>query len=755
MEEIEFVKFVADGAPVGLILTDRTGCYRYINPKFRSLFGYDLNDLPDGRSFMKLAFPVRTDRHAAVQAWREDVAGPGAGEQGRRSFAVTCKDGSVKIANITVVRLDSGDFLLAFEDITSRQRAEEALQESEARLRSIFKAAPVGIGLVSNRLLLQVNDRICEMTGYGRAELVGKSARILYPTDEDFEFVGTEKYAQIRARGTGSVETKWQRKDGTIIDVLLSSTPLDPEDHAKGVTFTALDITDQKRAVDALRRSEERLDLALKGADLGMWDWHVPSGTITVNDRWAEMLGYSVEEIAPDLEAWKRLIHPEDLPWVLEELEKHLRGELPFYETEHRLRHKSGEWVWVLDKGRVISRDAEGNPIRACGTHLDITKRKRLEAQITQGQKMTAIGTLAGGIAHDFNNLLMGIQGYTSLMLFAMDPHHPHHDKLRSIEELVRSGAELTKQLLGFARGGRYEVKPLDVREVIERGASMFGRTKKEITIRTSFQNGLWAVEADRGQIDQVLLNLYVNAWQAMPGGGELYIDATNVVLDETYAKPYAVVPGRYVKISVTDTGVGMDEKTRGRIFEPFFTTKEMGRGTGLGLASVYGIVKGHGGLINVYSEPGSGTTFTIYLPASERESEVEKPVDQAIRRGAETILLVDDEPAILSVSRQMLESLGYRVTTAAGGREALRLYGDKGTEIDLVIVDMVMPELSGGETFTRLRELNPSVRVILSSGYSLNGQAQEILNRGCDGFIQKPFNLQELSRKIRDVLDR
>ena len=385
----------------------------------------------------------------------------------------------------------------------------------------------------------------------------------------------------------------------------------------------------------------------------------------------------------------------------------------------------------------------------------DITERKRLEARLRQAQKMEALGTLGGGIAHDFNNLLMGIQGRTSLMMMHKDSSHPDFEHLQGIEEYVKSAADLTKQLLGFARGGKYEVKPTDINEMIKKSSSMFGRTKKEIKIHRKYQKDVWRVEADQGQIEQVLMNLYVNAWQAMPGGGDLYLQTENVTLDEDYVKPFTIEPGKYVKISVTDTGVGMDEDTRQRIFEPFFTTKEMGRGSGLGLASAYGIIKNHGGFINVYSEKGEGTTFNIYLPASESEVSGQKSeISDDVRHGDETLLLVDDEEMIIDVGEQLLENIGYTVLIAKSGKEATEIYEKNKDKIDMVILDMIMPDMSGGDTFDRLKEINPEIKVLLSSGYSINGQATEILERGCDGFIQKPFNIRELSHKIRGVLN-
>jgi CheY-like chemotaxis protein len=369
---------------------------------------------------------------------------------------------------------------------------------------------------------------------------------------------------------------------------------------------------------------------------------------------------------------------------------------------------------------------------------------------------MEAIGTLAGGIAHDFNNLLMGIQGHASLMLLHLDPNHPHFERFKRIEDFVKSGAGLTKQLLGFARGGKYEVKLTNLNELIQNSSEMFARTKKEIQIHRKFQKDIWPVEVDLGQLEQVLLNLYVNAWQAMPGGGDLYIQTSDIVLDEKYSEPFRIKPGNYVKISVTDTGVGMDNAIQQRIFDPFFTTKDIGRGTGLGLASAYGIIKNHGGIINVYSKRGEGTTFNIYLPASENGVPIkDKKLPDEILKGTETVLLVDDEDGILDIGEEMLKEIGYEVWIARGGKEAIEIYSNHKGKIDVVILDMIMPDMNGGKAYDRMKEINPNVKVLLSSGYSINGKAAAILKRGCDGFIQKPFTMQKLSKKIRNILDK
>jgi CheY-like chemotaxis protein len=340
-------------------------------------------------------------------------------------------------------------------------------------------------------------------------------------------------------------------------------------------------------------------------------------------------------------------------------------------------------------------------------------------------------------------------------MLKDTDSYQPHFEHLKGIESYVKSSADLTKQLLGFARGGKYSVKATDLNQLLDRSIRMFGRARKEIEIHTNYNKTICAVEVDQVQIEQVLLNLFVNAWQAMPGGGVLYLHTDDVILDKNYVKPYQAEPGRYVKISVTDTGAGMDEATRKRVFDPFFTTKEIGRGTGLGLASAYGIIKNHNGIINVYSEKGEGTTFNIYLPASGKEIVEEEESVEKIYKGTETILLVDDEPMIIDVGKQLIESLGYRVLVAMNGNEAIEIYKRDMDRIDLVILDMIMPGMSGGEVYDKLKEISPEIRVLLSSGYSINGKATEILKRGCDGFIQKPFNSKDLSRKLREILDK
>ncbi|WP_372677005.1 response regulator [Desulfosarcina sp.] len=390
----------------------------------------------------------------------------------------------------------------------------------------------------------------------------------------------------------------------------------------------------------------------------------------------------------------------------------------------------------------------------------DVTDQRDLEYQLQHVRRMDAIGNLAGGIAHNFNNLLMGIQGNVSILIQDKKMGDPGYDELAGIERCIDSGAKLTRQLLSFAKGGRYSLDLEDVNDIVEKSSSMFARTRKEIHVEQHLEEDLVMAEADAAQIELALMDLYVNAWHAMSGGGTLSVSTANIVLDDSFVKPYNLTPGSYLKISVTDTGAGMDEKNIQRIFEPFYTTRPMGEGTGLGLASVFGIIKKHKGIITVDSQVGKGTTFSIYIPAArilQRPKEKDKPrviaSGKPLEKGSGTILVVDDEEYILNADKAMLNELGYEVLLANGGKEALRIFEENKDRINLLILDLIMPDLSGEIVYDRIKVIRPDVRVILSSGYSIEGQAESILKRGCDGFIQKPYNLNQLALKIKQIL--
>ncbi len=390
----------------------------------------------------------------------------------------------------------------------------------------------------------------------------------------------------------------------------------------------------------------------------------------------------------------------------------------------------------------------------------DVTDQRDLEYQLQHVRRMDAIGNLAGGIAHNFNNLLMGIQGNVSILIQDKTAGDSGYDELAGIERCIDSGANLTRQLLSFAKGGRYSLDLVDLNDIVEKSAGMFARTRKEIQVERHLEEESLMAEVDAAQIELALMDLYVNAWHAMSHGGTLTVATAMVSLDDTFVKPYNLAPGRYLKIDIADTGAGMDEKTIERIFEPFYTTRPMGEGTGLGLASVFGIIKKHQGIITVESKVGTGTTFSIYLPAARI---LQKPKQRdrlrvissgkALEKGSGTILVVDDEEYILNADKAMLNELGYEVLLANGGKEALRVFAENKDRIKLLILDLVMPDLGGEIVYDRIKALRPDIRVILSSGYSIEGQAESILKKGCDGFIQKPYNLNQLAKKIKEIL--
>ncbi len=517
--------------------------------------------------------------------------------------------------------------------------------------------------------------------------------------------------------------------------------------HAQG---SILDITVRKKAEMRLQESEDRLqelfrnssDIVCVFNDKGIIKFISPAVERILNYKPIEILGKSIFEF----------IHTEDIDVTVRAMDAVINGANPGIPTELRIRKADGTWGFM----EVLANNCLPNPaIKGIVANMrEVSERKRLELQLQNAQKMEAIGRLAGGIAHDFNNILMGIQGYISLMLLKIDTLHPDFEKIINIQTLVQSGADLTGKLLGFARGGRYELKPTDVNTVLAKTVNLFGRTKKEITVHQQYEKKPWTVEVDRVQIEQVILNLLVNAWQAMPQGGDIYVASQNISIDES-SPVKGVASGNYIKITVSDTGMGMDEETRTKIFEPFFTTKEKVRGVGLGLASSFGIIKEHGGIIDVTSQPGAGTTFIIYLPTSDKKVPKEVYTAKTILTGSESILLVDDESSIIEVCRDILINLGYKILTAGSGHEAVDIYKLNKGDVDLVILDMIMPGMNGSETYKKLKSLNPDIKVILSTGYSGSDQAQQILDSGCQGLIQKPFRIDDLSQKIREVLDQ
>ena len=626
-------------------------------------------------------------------------------------------------------------------------------ENTENQYRYLVESTSDSLYLVDEKCrYIFINNNHIQRLKLPPEKIIGHSYSEFHSSQESKEFA--EKVKEAFATGN-SIKDEHQsiRDNGYFLRTFSPVRESTGTNKIIAVAVVSKDITERRRIEEALYKSEEKYRQLIENSNEAIFI--IANGQIKyANSRTQQMMGYEAEELS--LISFIDLVISEDRDMVLERQKNSLHGDDSNINYTFRIMNKKGVTHWVETNSVGINWD--NHPATLNFMH-DMTRQKKTETRLLHAQKMESIGTLAGGIAHDFNNLLMGIQGHASLALLHLDPQNVNYEHLKTIETLVMSGADLTKQLLGFARGGKYEVKTVDLNLLIQKTSETIGRTKKEIKIHLNFQDDLWPVDVDHGQIEQVLLNLYVNAWQAMPGGGNLYLETKNVFVEENRFKPYVTMNGHYVKISITDTGVGMDEKTKERIFEPFFTTKEMGRGTGLGLASVYGIIKNHNGFINVYSEKGQGTTFNIYLPASIKRDgkDKENKTDETneATKGAGIILLVDDEPMILNVGREILETLGYTILTAQDGTSAIKLYKKSKKSIDLVILDMVMPEMGGGEVLDEMKKINPEVKVLLSSGYSLNGQASRIINRGCVGFIQKPFTFRDISNQLHKIIDK
>ena len=509
-------------------------------------------------------------------------------------------------------------------------------------------------------------------------------------------------------------------------------------------------VSELKLAQESLKESEAHFRGLFDGVPVGLYRTTFDGRIIDANPMLVRMLGYPskaqfLSKKAEDIYAqpidrskWKSIIERSDVKNV----------------HEVKMRRYDQSVLWVENHSRTV-RDKDGTILYVEGSLIDINERKKMENQFQLAQRMEAIGTLAGGLAHDFNNLMMGILGNVSIMKLDTENNSPHYEKLKKVEQLIQSGSQLTSQLLGYVRQGQFELKVLDLNKIVKDSVEIFGRTRKEVAIHMDLSSIAGQVEIDRPQVEQVLFNLFINSADAMPDGGDLRLQTSIVNRSEIGQKPYKMGSGRYVLLQVTDTGHGMDAETQNRIFDPFFTTKEMGRGTGLGLASAYGIIKAHAGFIDVASEIGQGTTFSIYLPVSERKIPEVVKGDATIKFGKGTILVVDDEEMVLDIGTEMIGKMGYQTLSARNGGEAISVYRKSPDEIDLVVLDLIMPGASGSDTFDMLRQINAGVKVLLASGYSIDSQAIALMDRGCDGFIQKPYNLEALSRKIDEILRR
>jgi PAS domain S-box-containing protein len=634
------------------------------------------------------------------------------------------------------------------EDITERKRAEEALRASERQYRQLVDNALVGVyRSTPEGKFLYVNDEMARIFECENAdEVLSLPVGLRYKSSEDREaFLNI-----LKERGkVPYYEIEVPTKTGKLKTIVISAVLDDGF-----IAGTVIDITERKQAGEELRRIEKKYKDLFDSTLEGIYQIDAEGVFILMNPAGARIFGYESpgEMIGrKGLEYWR---DPADREAFRAELR--IRKSVSGYPM--RLKKKDGEPI-EIETSSTIMEDEEGHFLGMEGILRDVTERRKLEDQLRQAQKMEAVGQLAGGIAHDFNNILTAIIGYGHLLHMKMDSNDPLRVNVEQILEAGDRAASLTQNLLTFSRKLIMNPSPVSLNEIMKKVEKFLLRIiGEDIELKTAFSDEVLTVNVDSGLIEQAMLNLATNARDAMPRGGSLSIETALSEMDAEFIKAHGFgEPGKYALISVTDTGTGMSKETRDKIFEPFFTTKEVGKGTGLGLAMVYGIVKQHNGYITVYSEPGEGTVFKIYLPlvAVKAEGEKEALIPAVLAGGTETILVAEDDPALRKLDMTVLGEFGYNVITAEDGEDAIKKFMEHKDKIDMCILDMIMPKKSGKEVYERIREMRPGIKVLFASGYAADRtQMERLIREGLD-YVQKPISPRNLLKKIREVLDK
>jgi two-component system cell cycle sensor histidine kinase/response regulator CckA len=637
------------------------------------------------------------------------------------------------------------------EEREGRRRANKARRNSETQYRLLFDNNPQPMWVYDLETLrfLAVNESAIQHYGYSREQFLGMTIKEIRPPEDVPALLGHV------AQDSGDIDKagvwKHVKRNGEVIDVEITSHKI-PFSGRPADLVLCHDVTQRNKAEAELRRSEERYRELVENAQDMIYEHDLDGNYTSSNEAAERITGYSRAETL-NLN-YAQIVAPEYLEQAREMFRRKLAGEsVTAYELEFIAR--DGTRIAVEVNTRLVFHD--GVPVGVQGIARDVRQRKLLEEQLRQAQKLEAIGQLAGGVAHDFNNLLTVISGYTNLALRTMPADDPHFRNLQDIKTASDHAAALTRQLLAFSRKQVLQPKVFAVNAIVTELEKMLRRMIDEnIEFRTSLGAKVGNVKADPGQIEQVIMNLVLNARDAMPSGGKLIIETNNVQLDETYARQHvSAIAGSYVLLAVSDTGMGIDEETLKHIFDPFFTTKQSGRGTGLGLSTVYGIVKQSGGNIWVYSEPGRGTTFKIYLPRVVEPVDQYKPAALPVQlpRATETILLVEDAEMVRNLAKEVLETTGYRVLDAANGKDALQICKNLKEPIHLLLTDVVMPEMSGHELASRLVSLHPETKVLYMSGYTEDAIVHHGMLKEGINYIEKPFTPDALALKVREVL--
>ncbi|MBI9101656.1 MAG: PocR ligand-binding domain-containing protein [Spirochaetales bacterium] len=627
--------------------------------------------------------------------------------------------------------------------IKEMRATERILLAREQEINSIFRATPAGMGVVSDRVLQKMNERLCEMVGYSRDELIGQNARFLYLNDDEYTYVGEEKYRQIRDQGTGTVETKFLCKNGRIKNILLSSTPLDLNDLSKGVTFTALDITSLKLKESELLESERKYRSIMEAMEEPIYICSSDYMVEFANPAMLERCGRDVVG-----EACYKAIHGLDskCPWCILENGNGVKKKEVLSPQDNRMYH--------ISTSPIIHGDESTSTLMIL---RDITEFSKMQSNLKQAQKMESIGTLAGGIAHDFNNILSPIFGYVELTRDRLPEESREYGQLGEVLKAAERARELVKQILTFSRESEHVLKPLQSQIIIKEALKLLRASIPTIIeIKQRINPHCRMIMADPVHIHQIIMNLCTNAFHAMEeGGGTLDVNLDEIEITDEASEALLITPGEYVCLTVSDTGTGMSQEVIERMFEPYFTTKDENKGTGLGLSIIYGIVKDYGGHINVASQPGKGSEFNIFLPVFHEKEAPQKIKENALtEKGNERILLIDDEESIVEMVTEMLGRFGYQVTSRINSIHALELFRSKPNDFDLVITDMMMPHMTGEQLAEEMIKIRGNIPIIICTGFSETITKEKAEYNGVKGFLMKPVSMKELSGKVREVLE-
>jgi two-component system, cell cycle sensor histidine kinase and response regulator CckA len=744
-ESEEKYRILVENANEGVFVA-QDGVIRFLNARTAEIVGYGEEELIS-KPFTEFIHP--DDREMVIKSHFRRLRG----EEfpGRYPFRILTKDGKSKWVEIEVAVIQwegRPATLVLMSDVTERKQAEEALKESEEWYRSIVEDSFDGIFVQKGPKIVYANTVLYKMLGYSARELEGMDHWLIYQADDQ---QAVRERAMARMRGeifSHQYDVKLQRKDGSHFDGEINARAVTVKGEP-GVRVWVRDVSKRKR----LEEVQRRLATAIEQSADAIVITDTQGNVEYVNPAHERITGYTREEVLGSL----ALVFKErDLnPEPRQESFDSLAGGSGW--SGRTIGRRKDGTLYNTDVSISPVRDPRGKIANFVGLERDVTQEIQLQNQLFQSQKMEAVGTLAGGIAHDFNNLLTVVQGFSELLLAEKDQKHPEYADLKKIFHAAQSGAELVKRLLMFSRKSEPKPVPMKLNKQIVQVEKLLRHTiPKMIDIRLDLSSDLPDVNADPSQIEQVLMNLAVNARDAMPDKGKLTVRTDIVTLDEEYCGLHIEAnPGEYVVLEVSDTGHGMDKETVEHIFDPFFTTKEMGRGTGLGLAMVYGIVTQHNGHITVYSEVGKGTTFRVYLPAIEGEVETDVETTRIMPAfGTETVLLVDDEEFVRELGARILTKHGYTVLQAVNGKEGLDLFKKERSQVSLVILDLIMPEMGGTECLKELLKINPNVKVLVASGYSADASVKETIQMGAKGFVTKPFRFKELLQTVRNVLD-